>query len=590
MSSLAFLCILRDSGQATADLCADIAHHARPGDQVILIDDGGPGVSYHTSTIAAEFGAMQGWPQGVRVKQVSTGTRGRGDAGIAINLALALATTDHLMLLPGTGRLTPALAAARTLAATCDMLMPPIPSVNLSTLIIRRTWAQDLRCAEGTQGSGPLSLLAALTARQGVKQITDTPFAQTPPPPPVTPDWLALWQTLPDPLAQPLLAEALQTAAIGTRALIASITTLSTTTPPTTTPPLTGRAKLRVSLQGRHAPRSPLSYPALTPLWSDTATLTSDPNKADLILFAHPWDIRDMDDTTARAIEAQPQKPRALLSEEPFWDSLFSPAPLAEDITLETARLGRLTLHQRNHHNSPIFDFARIPYFLLTDPAFATRYALAFARNAARTPQDWQTAFAGYATQATFMAERRLEPFHNLHHPGGDVTGLCTWRTELALAYTTAPTARIGASWDANAPPRQALDDWHADKLATLTGTTRLLSGVENTHQPTYLSEKLFDAFACGARPLYYARPAHRIHGLGLPQNAWINLAGLTPQDAAGAIDRAPWDPAFFAAYAQAQSTLAALWTDPEILAAEHHRLGTALRADLHALAGAADP
>jgi hypothetical protein len=183
----------------------------------------------------------------------------------------------------------------------------------------------------------------------------------------------------------------------------------------------------------------------------------------------------------------------------------------------------------------------------------------------------------------TFMAERRPEAFHDVRFAAGDITGLCAWRTRLALGCTGPGVQRLGASWG-HGPSRFDLTDWHADKIAGLDGQTKVLSGIENTHQPTYLSEKLFDAFACGARPLYVASPGHRVHDLGLPEGAWLNLWGQTSDSAVGLVEAAPWDGGFFAAYAAAQGRLAALFTDADILAAERARLGRALVAEVDRL------
>lgn len=341
-------------------------------------------------------------------------------------------------------------------------------------------------------------------------------------------------------------------------------------------------APLRLHITGTHRHRQPFAYAALAPLWEDQIHLTTDPEDADLITIAHPHNLGDL--TEAAAGKVAQGTPVALISEEPFWDSLFSPDPLAHMVVLHAAHLGSAQVHQVNHHRSPIFDFARIPYFLLTDPGYIRRYAARFRRNAQRAAEDWASAFADRPFDVTFMAERRPEAFHDIDLPGGDITGLCAWRTRLAIGSTTGRVQRLGASWGHGAS-RFDLTDWHSDKLDGLDGQTRIMSGLENTHQPTYLSEKLFDAFACGARPVYYASPGHRVHDLGLPPEAWINLWGHSVEAAVGEIETAPWDAAFYSAYAQAQSELAALFTDAEAVEAERARLGPALIAEVRRLA-----
>ena len=592
MRRLGFLCLLRDAGDAAARLCTDIAAVAQPGDEVILVDDTGGGANFHTTAVVRNFAAMRGWPDDLRVEVISTGTRGTGDLGAAINIALDHARADHLLILPGTARLAPGLDVARAQAAshdllTCavmapDIIAPKTPSAHLSRLLFSQNLVRELHCVEGRDAGGYLPLLAGLLAHAQTPGQCSEVIAALPPLPRATPDWLALWEMhLPD---EGLITEALEGAAVGTGHIVAAALSRAYCRPKLAAPAPLKEGPLQVMLSGPHARRSPFSYEGLRPLWQDRIEIITDPNKADALLFSHPWDVRDMPAEVAQSIEKRPNRPCALFSEEPFWDTLFSPDPLARRVTLPAGPLGQVSLAQINHHTSPIFDFDHIPYFLLTDAAYAPRYAKMFSRNAARSPQDWQADFADRATQAVFMAERRPERFHNLRNAAGGLTGLCAWRTHLAEIYQTGTVARCGASWQDGVPVRQALDDWHADKLAQLDGTARIISGLENTHQPTYLSEKLFDAFACGARPLYFAEPAHRLWRMDLPPEAWINLADHTPGQAVETIDAAPWDLGFFENYALAQKRLAALWSDRAKIAAEKQRLSRALAWELDRL------
>ncbi len=334
-------------------------------------------------------------------------------------------------------------------------------------------------------------------------------------------------------------------------------------------PETTGRARIRLALCGPHAIRSPFRYPALQPLWRDRIHLVAGTDGADLALCAHPRDAADLPPSDSGL-------PLALFSEEPFWDSLFSPDPLAG-----TVEIASRALHQVNHHGSPVFTFDRIPYFLLTDHGFAAAYAHAFARNARKTAQDWLEEWSYRRRRAVFMAERRPEAFHDLAFPEGDMFGLCAWRTHLALAVRDA--TRMGASWEGG-PSRLDLPDWHMDKLVRLDGTALMISAIENTHQPAYLSEKLFDAFACGAVPIALASPGHRLHRLGLPEGAWINLHGAEVEEAATRIDAWQATPGMAADYTRAQAQLAELFGDTRTWVAERQRLARAVLAEVERL------
>ncbi len=360
---------------------------------------------------------------------------------------------------------------------------------------------------------------------------------------------------------------------------------------------------IRIFLTGAHAERSPFSYPALAPLWADFAELTKDPGAADLYLFTHVSDVgapprtmvedwrarrRIAENTAENTAEGTAKRgggppPVVILSEEPFWDTIWGRRPLAGTRVIDTD-FGALPVVQLNHHTCGIFDFDRIPYYLLSDHRFANAYAARFARNAALTPTDWQTRFAARATNLTFMFERRPEPLHNMVWHEGDIIGLCAWRTELAETCArgmgTRPVALLGQSWQGG-PTRFELTNWHRDKLTRLDGRTRLMGAFENTHQPNYLTEKLFDAFACGAWPLYYASPGHHVHKIGLPAASWSNLYGLTPQDAAARIAALRITPDMFVAYARAQAVLARLFGDPGAWVGERRRLARALKGAL---------
>ncbi|MBU2359084.1 MAG: hypothetical protein KKB02_09175 [Alphaproteobacteria bacterium] len=540
--TIAFACLLHGTDPRLLD---DVAAQVLPGDQVILVD---------TSGEAAALTRIQHrrWPAGVTLTPIVTDVA--GTEGIATNLAFEAVITSHVVILSGLTRLTASLPRDLDDGLLCG------PDPVLAQVILPRT---ALRRAEA---AGRTDIAFLWTLRQAYPVRTTAPWAQTRPDPgpalldavtallardPAAAAWLRTslphWLSHPKPAARLILQS--------------RVLPLKQSLKPAA-PAQVARAKLRVRLQGFHANRTPLAYPHFAPLWADHVTLTE--GAADLTVFAHP---RDVITTTGNTL---------LLSEEPFWDSLFSPDPLADVITLPGGRL-----HQVNHHTSAIFAHDRIPYFVLTDPRYIRAYQRLFTRNAARSPADWQALFAKRSTDSVYMAENRPETFHDLTHPEGDIVGLCAWRTRLALA-APGRVARLGASWQGGAT-RFTLTDWHTDKLTQMDDHTRILSGLENTHQPAYLSEKLFDTFAVGARPLYYASPAHCIHALALPPGSWVNLYGLTSQQAAAALPMTE-DAAFFADYAAAQTRLRDLFID-DTVTAERTRLGRAVIADLQRLA-----
>lgn len=331
---------------------------------------------------------------------------------------------------------------------------------------------------------------------------------------------------------------------------------------------------IRVWRSGPHAHRMPFSYPHLAPLFDGAIVDVARPEEADLHVYAHFLDLEDMPQDAVLDWRRR-QRPTVILSEEPFWDTIWGHKPLLRHRVIDT-RFGAVPVVQLNHHTSGIFDFDRIPYYLLTHPRFAQSYAHRFVRNATLTPTEWQTAFATRRAALTFMFERRPESYHDVRWPEADIIGLCAWRTDLAEAFAPGEAERLGQSWQGGLT-RFELADWYLDKMARLDGHARILSALENTHQPNYVTEKIFDSFACGSLPLYHAGPGHRIHDFALPREAWLNLHDLTPQEAADRVRAWEFDAGFFEAFHHAQGRLKTLFTDPNLFAAERARLRKAV-------------
>ncbi len=325
---------------------------------------------------------------------------------------------------------------------------------------------------------------------------------------------------------------------------------------------------IRLFPLGAYAHRLPLAYAPLRALCHPAICVTDAAAQADLLAVAHSRDL------PAAAAALRPGQKLVLLSEEPLWDTVWSVDPLRRHQNLDTPA-GPVPFTVLNHATSTIYDFARIPYFLLTDSAFFARYARWFARNAELGVADWRARFAGARWDVAFMAELRQEALFDVDWPGRDLFGLGALRTRIALACNRGAVLRTGAGWN-RLPRRQDLPDWHLEKFLDLDGQCRLLSGIENTHQDNYVSEKIFDAFAAGAVPLYVAGPRHRVRDL-VPSESFLNLYGLSPEEAADRIAAFAVTPDRLEAHVAAQARLAALFATPAALLGEHARLRGAL-------------
>ncbi|MBW7056847.1 hypothetical protein KY389_09085 [Paracoccus bogoriensis] len=344
------------------------------------------------------------------------------------------------------------------------------------------------------------------------------------------------------------------------------------------------RGRIRVFVSGRHKARMPVSYGALAPLFADRIAVVDRPDQADLYLFAHVLDVAEaplavVEDWRARRV------PVVLLSEEPFWDTIWNRRPIAPHRVVDGLH-GALPVVQINHQTSDVFRFDQIPYYLLTHHRFASTYAARFARNARLSASGLRARLEAAPCDLCFLFERRPEPHHNASWPEAGLFGLCAWRTALAEACTTGRVERLGASWQGGTR-RQALTNWYADKMARLDGRARIMGAIENTHQPDYLTEKLFDALANLSLPLYWAQPGHRLSEFGLPEGSWVNLVGMDPAEAAQHVADlilTPFSDERIEALREAQAILAARLGRPEPWLAERARLAHALPRALEAV------
>ena len=334
------------------------------------------------------------------------------------------------------------------------------------------------------------------------------------------------------------------------------------------------RRPIRVCLMGKHANRTPLAYAPFQKLAADRITLVQAPQLADVVLTGFNSDLRDIGADLLAARRDNPQLQTVILSEEPLWDSIWSGALMPRQRQIELAD-GALDYHVFNHSNTEIFDFDSIPYFLLTRSDFQARYGILLARHTHLSPQallqHWQAA----PIPAAFYAEVRNAPAYSKSWPEQEVTGLSVYRTEVARSVDLPGTLREGKGWRPDAK-RQALPDWHLDKLAALDMRCRVVSAYENTHQAAYISEKIFDAFLVGGIPTYYASPNHRIHAL-VPEAAMINTHGQDARSAAQRIATFTPDLNCAEAWLDTAHRLQARFSDLDAIARERRRITDAV-------------
>ncbi len=330
---------------------------------------------------------------------------------------------------------------------------------------------------------------------------------------------------------------------------------------------------IKLCAYGHYAHRQPLAYAQIRAHCLGQIRLVEDLSQADIVALSHAKDF----DSFGADLKSRlsPNQRLVLLSEEPFWDTVWGPAPQRRDVVVETGA-GPLAVTQLNHQTSGIYDFDRIPYFLLTHHHFRTRYELWFRRNAQRRPRDWQDHFQARNRRTGFIMARRQSARYEVPFC------LCNQRTQIAEACTQA--VHIGQGW-AEQPPRQSLPDWHLDKLLRLDQGFGFVGAMENTLLPNYVTEKIFDAYAVGAIPLYLADAAHRVHEIAAA-GTWVNLLDTPPEKVPDLLATIPIRDEFTQAYAAQQAALADLFAAPDVMTAELNRLCTALSTELTAVLG----
>jgi hypothetical protein len=351
---------------------------------------------------------------------------------------------------------------------------------------------------------------------------------------------------------------------------------------PRAAPAVLRKTAPRVAFLGRHAIRTPLSYAPLRRLVGDRLAFVDDPAAADLILSGFNLDWRE-NVAVLQPLLARPRPPKlVVMSEEPLSDVTWS-GPF-------TGRDGRMTVKDTeiryafiSHETSDVFHFDRLPYFVLTDDRYPVRYANLMARFAGMAPDALLRRWQAAPVTAAFFVEKREGEIYSGSFPERDITRLSAYRSAVAAQTPGAGVLRVGLGWGVPVR-RQDLPDWHLDKLAQLDGRTRMVAAYENVHQHDYISEKIFDAFATGGVPVYWAGPRHRVFDL-VPATAMVNTVDLDAAAAARRIAAFVPDRAFAESWLATCARLAALFGDAGAIAAERRRVAEAAVAELLALA-----
>lgn len=314
--------------------------------------------------------------------------------------------------------------------------------------------------------------------------------------------------------------------------------------------------KIKIYIFGRHAKRIPFSYPAYQAFFAPFFEFTDQPRQADFLVCGLFVDIRENSEILAPLVKNNARL--IVFSEEPLWDTLWYKnwQQLSQQVVVKLDKgTESWPFVFVNHATSALYNFQKIPYFLTTEDHYLFRYAQLLRIGLERTPRQLITDWYHAEKKYRFIAERRLDAKYHKVNDDGSLLALSVYRTELALKFSRfLHTECLGKGWHSDAP-RQVLPDWHLDKLISLQQDRFIVSALENTTLPNYLTEKLFDVLSVGAVPIYWAGKGHRALEF-VPKELLLNIANLDVKSASELIVAFKPDLAYAELYLDTQAQL----------------------------------
>ena len=259
------------------------------------------------------------------------------------------------------------------------------------------------------------------------------------------------------------------------------------------------------------------------------------------------------------------KKKIVILSEEPLWDSTNDNNPSQKINFNENLCLNNneIQIFQINHFNSNIYDFLKIPYFLTTDDNFYLRYNFYFKRNFNLITEN-NLLDNLKKKNILFLNEKRTYYDFNNNLLSLLSLNLNFYRTLLANEIHQSGCDDIvikGKGWQSQKQKRQNLHDWHLDKLVRYDQKFTFFSSLENTHYKNYITEKIFDAFACLSIPLYFMDDTSFLDKIAY-NSSYINLSNCSIQEAIEKIESFRIDKNFYSNYLNTQKNLMVLFSN----------------------------
>ena len=332
-------------------------------------------------------------------------------------------------------------------------------------------------------------------------------------------------------------------------------------------------SKLKVYLSGKHSNRTPLSYNAYVPHFKDYVNMVDAAEFADVVVTGFNIDFQENPSEIRKNKIENYKLKHAVVSEEPLWDVVWSKG-YQKKYRIVSDKGGDIPYCFLNHMNSPIYNFDKIPYFLTTKDSFFIRYGNLLRARATQSVDELLAHWENLNIRTAFYAEKRDDKRYAFKSDMDDIYGLSTFRTDVAKSVKVGKSLCVGSGWSKTIKKRQALPDWHLDKLNSLSDKVFIVSGLENTHCNNYITEKIFDAFAANSVPVYFAGPKHRIHNI-FPDGGFINLFGKTAKEGGKIIDEFKPTREFAQAYLKSQIRMLDLFSDANNLIQERRRVAS---------------
>ncbi len=294
--------------------------------------------------------------------------------------------------------------------------------------------------------------------------------------------------------------------------------------------------KPNIFLLGSHSKRTPFAYPRYRRLFESYFRYTDSLEEADIIILGYISTFESEKDRILHVASINPGISICVCSEEPLWETTglhIRKDADREESTRATSvyKIGTQELRflYVSHNNALRCLEPLLPYYITTDDRFYIRYNNCYTRNylslSRRKLIDlWHRESI---RQITFVFEKRNNrQKYDFSCAKGSIRGLSYYRSVLASALYDMERDKVcvmGQGWNDKSEARQRLLDWHLDKLIHCDQKSAFMSAIENTMHPFYMTEKLFDAYACQSIPIYVAPPRHCVNSI-VPSQSFVNL------------------------------------------------------------------